>query len=278
MFIVYSIVGLLATFLIFSHGHEGGEYTFAIGLALILLFVCKRLEKGASLHSILFTLVVYPIIGAIGLGLYQFKNAAMDSLDQIMVIYFSYLAVYIGVGMLAIVTFLFKLLISSLLNRHIKNIRSVNHNIYMSGSTKQYQSKDQTSSRELKSRKVANVCVFFYILVTTLCFFVARTLPLSSELLKFTMDPLKGLVICSIWYTCVFLIFNSGLLMLGAHIVVVGLAVLFNFITHAGPFAGDISTVVAFQNIGFSVGMFFLPSLILFFIREFRFISTFEDY
>ena len=277
MFIAYSIAGLLATFLIFSHGHEGGEYTFALGLALIILMVCKKLEKGASLHNILFTLIIYPIIGAVGLGLYQYKNTAMDNLDQITIICFAYLTVYVGVGMLGVVTFLYKLLISSLLKNQIRNINEVNHRIYMSGSSARYLSKKETTQKELLSRKIANIGVFFYILVSTSCFYLARYLPLSSELMAISMDPFKGLVVCCIWYTVVFYVFNCGLVMLGAHLLVAVLAISFNFFT-SSSYSDFASMVTALQNVGFSLGMFFLPSLILFFIREFRFIPSFEDY
>lgn len=278
MFIIYSIVGILATFLVFSHGYEGNEYTFSIGLALIVLFVCRKLEKGDSLHSVLFTLVFYPMIGAICLSLYQYKGSIVDNLDQLMVCYFAYLAVFVSVGMLATVTFLFKLLISTLLNKRVKKIRSVNQKIYMSGSGQDYLSKKDTSNKEDFSKKLAHVSVFLFILVTTLAFYMMRYLPLNSELINFHMTPFKGLIICSIWYTTVFYVFNCGLMMLGSHLFVVLAGILFNLVIKSSSFAGDINTITVLQNLGMSVGLFFLPALIMFFVREFRFITSFEDY
>ncbi len=272
MFIWYSLSSILATFLIFAHSYQGKEYAFVIGLTLIMIMCAYRYEKGYSLSKTMFTCIFLPLVGAIGLGIYRYEKQFMNNLDSVVATYVIYQFVFIVVGILATVIFLYKLMLSNLLNRQIKAISGKNHMIYMNSSSADYLTPEQIAQKESRVRRIVAVAAWLFVMITVVLSFALLPMKIVSEELELKMLTYPCLCVSACWLFACFYILNSGML---AILVTAGGCFLFNSVLALGGhgiFADSISASLPILL------WMFVPSLAMFFLRELKIIPSFEEY
>ena len=273
MFLWYMLSGVISCFLIFSHSYEGKEYSFLIGFTIVLLLCAFRYEKGYSLGKTMFTCIFLPLVGAAALGAYEYRNLFMKNLDQVVANYVAYQFVFVLVGVLATIVFLYKLLVSRLLEKRLKTINGTNYAITMSGSSDSYLSAQDIKNRERHAKIAAHVAVFVFIVASTFLVSLIPHLQIQSDELRFSLTGAsQGICLVACWIFAVIYIFNCG----------VGMILSFAFFYLA---AFTFGTLI--KN-GFTMDLIkqelicwawlFAPSVAAFFLRELNFLPNFEDY
>ncbi len=272
MFLLYSISGLLGTFLIFAHSHLGREYAFLAGLTIIALLCAYRYEKGYSLSKTMFTCILLPLVGTAVLAFHEYRGAFMDNLDHAVATYVAYQLVFLVAGILATLIHLYKLLVSRLLARRLKVIHNHNHIVTMSGSGDPYLEDGEIRKKERLVRNVAHTAVFAFLLATSLLTLGLPHLGLESEELAVSLIQ-AGPCICftACWIFATLYIFNCGFAMicvLAASFA--GALALFRLLP-GGVSPGE------FRELGLMLAWCFIPAVAGFFLRELRILPYFDD-
>jgi hypothetical protein len=221
----------------------------------------------------MFTCIFLPLVGSVALGAYEYRSLFMKNLDQVVAHYVAYQFVFVVVGVLATVVFLYKLLISRLLDRRLRAIRGTNYSIMMSNSSSRYLSDREVKSREKHARMIAHTAVFVFMVISTFLVSLIPHMHIQSDELNFSLTTVpQGVCLVACWIFAVIYIFNSGVVMI-CSFAVFYLLTFSLFVLCTKGFALDLIK----QELVYWVWLF-APSAVVFFLREANILPNFEDY
>ena len=274
-FIFNTIIWGLATFMIFAHQYMGKDYFFIIGSTVLFLNMLRGYERGAAVGKMFFSVFLFLVLGSLGLLVYLYRDHSIDNLNQLVGYLYGYGVIYFGLAIIAFIVYLFKMMVTDFHDGAEGKIENRNHEIYMTNSAAQYQSKEQADQKVSRVVWLCDLMVILFIVLTTYLLFGFHLMKIKFETIDFQLNMESTVIICSCWLGALFYFFNVGIKFL-LYAVVFHCIVCAVF--HSSLFQFGLLSETGLIQLAKSIGYIFLPSVIIFFVREMKIITSFKDY